>query len=158
MKNDGKVDKFIKTPIYKGGGKAMTAFIYSQLRYPKDAFDKNIEGVVYCKYDIDYLGNVTDVKVIKSLGHGCDEEAIRVIKLMKFDVPKNPRGLKILFHKDIKIQFKKPEVKTPNLNLNPPQQTQQFQYNYVVTNSKNSVPNKDVKEKTINYNYTIKIN
>lgn len=103
--------KFIYQPEYPGGPKALTGFIYQHLQYPQAALASGIEGVVYVEYDIDYKGKVVDARVLQGLGHGFDEEALRVVRLLKFDVPSN-RGVKVLFHKKVNIQFKRPVVQT----------------------------------------------
>lgn len=65
------------------------------------------------RYDIDFKGNVVDAKILAGLGHGCDEEALRLVKLLKFDVQKT-RGLRVLYHKNIQIHFRLPKaVKAP---------------------------------------------
>jgi protein TonB len=154
VKKERKDESFIKKPIYKGGGKAMNEFIYGLLKYPKEAAESKIEGVVFCKYDIDYQGNVIDVRVIKGIGYGCDEEAVRVVKLLKFEIPKNPRNLKILFHKDIQIHFKPVAVQIPKPSTQAPQQGFQISYHIVADKNEKTMPVQ--KENT--YNYSIKIN
>jgi TonB family protein len=128
MDGDKKLKHFIKQPTYKGGNEAFKNDIYSQLKYPKAAFELKVEGVIFLEYDIDYKGNVIDARVLQGIGHGCDEEACRVLKLLKFDVPAT-RGVRILFHKKAKIQFKLPQ--TPALEI--PNQVQQVQVNYQYT-------------------------
>lgn len=103
-----KPKHFLKQPEFPGGPKAMTQFIYQHLRYPPSAAEARVEGVVLLEYEIDFQGLVGEVRVLQSLGYGCDEEAIRVIRLMKFDVGKN-RGVKVTFHKRTRIQFKLPK-------------------------------------------------
>jgi TonB family protein len=127
MEREKKPKHFIQQPEYPGGPKAMTQFIYSQLRYPNAALEAGVEGTVYTEITINYKGEVTDVRVLQSLGHGCDEETARVLKMLRFDVAKN-RGVRVLFHKKIKVQFKKPAAQAPA----PVQQTQ-MQVQYVVT-------------------------
>lgn len=68
------------------------------------------------KYSLDGDGKVIATKVIHSLGYGCDEEAIRVIKLLKYHVPKQ-RKIKVKFHKTINIRFKPPKKKTVKITL-----------------------------------------
>jgi Ca-activated chloride channel family protein len=68
-------------PEFTGGQKALDAFLVSNLRYPKSAKDAGITGKVYVGFLIDKAGNVTNVKVLRGIGGGCDEEAVRVIKL-----------------------------------------------------------------------------
>ena len=104
-------DSFIKKPVYPGGTTAFRKFIKDNLKYPKAALSKKIEGVVSLKYSIDHKGNVVDTKVVRGIGHGCDKEAERIIKMLKFDIPKGPRKLRVLFHKKTQITFRLPKVK-----------------------------------------------
>lgn len=107
MQHQKKDKHFIKQPIYAGGPKAMGVFISSHLQYPPEALQQGIEGTVNIRYAIDQKGDVVEAKVISGLSHGCDEEAQRVVKLLKFDVPKT-RGLRVLYHKNIHVHFKIP--------------------------------------------------
>ena len=63
---------------------------------------------MYIEYDIDHQGVVVGSRVLKGLGHGCDEEAARLVKLLKFDVAKN-RGIHVLFHQKLRVQFRMPK-------------------------------------------------
>jgi protein TonB len=146
MEKDKKKPLFIHQPEYAGGPKALTKFIYDNLRYPQLAFESEVEGTVLVDYDIDYQGNVTTTRVLQGIGHGCDEEACRVVRLLKFDVPKN-RGLRVLFHKKARIQFKKPKQKaaTPV--------AAQMQVSYTVTSSQAAEKSEGKKEEI--YSYTI---
>jgi TonB family protein len=164
LKKERKEESFIKKPFYKEGAKAFNDFIYSNLKYPQEAVKNKIEGIIICKYDIDHEGNVIDVKVVKGLGYGCDEEAVRVIKKLKFEVPKNPRGMRIIFHKDIKIQFKMQvqKVEEPKQNLLQPLapivQTK-IQYTITPTVPKSNPSQKPLTQKPQpnTYQYTIKL-
>ena len=69
-----------KAPELIGG----ISSIESRIIYPKEAKKKNIEGKVFVQCKITSEGRVGDVKVIKGLGFGCDEEAIRVVKSSKW--------------------------------------------------------------------------
>lgn len=57
------------------------------------------------KAEINYKGDVIDAKIISSLFPSCDEEAIRVVKLLKFKIEKI-RDLKVRFYKTFNIKFK----------------------------------------------------
>jgi TonB family protein len=150
MEKDKKKTKFVYQPEYPGGPKELTKFLYTQLRYPKEAFDANIEGTVYLEYDIDYQGLVTAVRILKGLGHGCDEESIRVAKMLKFDVARN-RGIHVLFHQKLRVQFKKPKEQP----VPPPVQVQ-MQVAYTVTPTVPAKPAEISKPETT-YHYTINI-
>lgn len=131
MQKERKDKSFIRRPTYPGGPKAMQEFLRQNLRYPEDAFKKGVEGTVSIRYEIDYKGNVTDVEVLTSVGHGCDEEAVRLAKLLKFDVPPT-RKLKVTFHNTLKVHFriqKNAVAAAPAVPAQPPQVV----YNYVAT-------------------------
>ncbi|WP_222431603.1 energy transducer TonB [Mucilaginibacter achroorhodeus] len=63
-----------------GGNKA----IYSQLAYPEQAKAANINGFVTVQLTVTGSGSTKDITVVKGLGYGCDEEAVRVLKEAKF--------------------------------------------------------------------------
>lgn len=141
---------FVHQPQYKGGPKELTKFIYTHLRYPKEALEAGVEGTVLVEYDINYQGLVVATRILQGLGHGCDEEASRVVSMLKFDVERN-RGLHVLFHQKVKVQFKKPKQVQP-----PKTETLQVQVAYSLTPS--SLP-KEAGEKPAEttYQYTIQL-
>ena len=155
MDKDSRDSRFVRKPFYPGGKEAYTKFITSNLVYPKEALENKIEGQVRLKYDVNYKGEVTGVKVLSSLGYGCDEEASRIIKLLKFEVPKGPRKVKVLFQKTVSINFKLPKQKvvTKKIVSKKPMITSatSIQYNFVPTKK----PAKEVKKKV--YQYVVKI-
>jgi len=149
MQKQRKDGHFVKKPIYPGGLKAMRQLIKDNLRYPAAALAEKIEGRVYLRYGIDYQGNVSEVKILQSLGYGCDEEAIRIVKLFTFKVPKIPRKMKVAFHKTLRIIFKlpKPAVKKPK--------EQDTTYRYTITTKKPAA--KAPTSSNGSYTYTINI-
>jgi len=93
-------------PEFTGGQKALDAFLVSNLRYPKSAKDAGITGKVYVGFLIDKAGNVTNVKVLRGIGGGCDEEAVRVIKLTSGKwKPGKQQGKPVKVTMTIPIQF-----------------------------------------------------
>ncbi|HVA97291.1 MAG TPA: energy transducer TonB [Bacteroidia bacterium] len=70
-------------PKYLGGIGAALQFIFENIHYPDEALKNKISGTVYVDFRINRDGTVSDVVVRHGLGYGCDEEAIRVIKMMK---------------------------------------------------------------------------
>ena len=68
-------------PEYRGGQKALAMFLASRLKYPVKARENKIKGKVYVGFVIEKNGSLSDFKVIRGIGAGCDEEAIRVLKL-----------------------------------------------------------------------------
>lgn len=146
MRKERKEKHFIRKPFYEGGLKAMREFIAKNKKYPQEALDKKIEGIVYLKYTIDYKGKVIETKVLRSLGYGCDEEAQRIVKLLRFEAPKN-RGVKIKFFKNIQIHFKLPKKEINDVPQIIPQKT--YSYTIIPSDREKELP----KKKT----YSIKI-
>lgn len=104
QENTGKAKKFIQIPKYPGGKEAFQKFIKEHLKYPEEAIKNKIEGTVFLAYHVDGLGNILDVSVEKGIGYGCDEEAVRVIRLLKYDKAKN-RGLRVTATMRTRINF-----------------------------------------------------
>jgi protein TonB len=136
-----KEKKFLNLPKYPGGKVAFQEFIRKNLRYPKEALEKKIEGSVHIHYRVDGLGKVIEVNVTKSLGHGCDEEAIRVVKLLKYQKAKN-RGLRVTAGMRTKINFKLPLAKV------------QFEYTTTKKNKEEKPKSSDTGQRQ-GYGYTI---
>lgn len=67
-------------PEYPGGQPALAKFLGSKLRYPARARENKIQGKVYIGFTVGKTGNLDDFKVIRGIGAGCDEEAIRVLR------------------------------------------------------------------------------
>jgi len=70
-------------PEFSGGMKKMYEFIRLNLRYPNEARRLGLEGTVVVTFVVDKTGQISDIKVIKDVGGGTAEEAIRVIRSMK---------------------------------------------------------------------------
>jgi len=136
-------DDFMRTPGYPGGDEAMKKFVAKNLRYPEKAKAMGIEGKVIVGYQVTDNGKVQKAHVIKGLGHGCDEEALRVIRLMRYEKVKN-RKIRVLVTKRTSINFKIPKMKI----------------NYSVSSEDKSPANKgqpDSGKKESGYTYTINI-
>lgn len=63
-----------------GGKKAFNKYLEDKLQYPQQALENKIEGKVTIQFTVETTGQLTDFKVIKGIGYGCDEEVIRLIK------------------------------------------------------------------------------
>ncbi len=69
-------------PEFPGGKKEMATFIDDNLVYPLKAREQIIEGIVKVAFTIDPDGSIQDPEIIESLGFGCDEEAMHLIRIM----------------------------------------------------------------------------
>jgi TonB family protein len=102
-----KKKKFLNTPKYPGGSQAFRAFIVENLRYPDQALQLGVQGSVIVGYDVFDTGEVSNIHIIKGLGHGCDEEAMRLIGLLSFEKVRN-RGLRLRMSSKTTIHFRLP--------------------------------------------------
>ncbi len=143
-RNPKKKD-FLKIPTYPGGKVEYLKFINENIVYPEQALANRIEGDVYVVYNVDNIGKIVDVEVIKGIGQGCDEEAIRVIRMLVYEPARN-RGVRMKVEMRTRIHFKLP---LPNQQAN--QSGMQLNYTTVTTENTNSP---EPKPQTV-YNYTI---
>ena len=110
-----KSKHFIKKAEYPGGSEALKKFIKNNLRYPKEALNHRVEGSVFLRYEVNEKGKVHNISVISGLGYGCDEEAERIIWLLKYPQIKN-RGIKVNTKFKLAINFKLPKVTPLKIN------------------------------------------
>jgi protein TonB len=75
--------KFVEQmPKFPGGEDAWAEFLKNNLRYPSIAAEMGISGRVILQFVVEKDGHIDRITVLRSLGGGCDEEAIRVVKMM----------------------------------------------------------------------------
>ena len=92
-------------PEYPGGLPALGNFLRSHLKYPNQAKRRNISGTVFVGFIVDNTGRVKDVKVLKGIGFGCDEEAVRVVSLFPPWNPGRQRGQPVSVWYSLPIRF-----------------------------------------------------
>ncbi|MFC5283444.1 TonB family protein [Pedobacter alpinus] len=73
-----KVENF---PTFPGGIKAFGAFLSENIKYPEEARKANINGRVFCQFVVEKDGSLTKIRVVRGIGGGCDEEAVRVLAI-----------------------------------------------------------------------------
>jgi TonB family protein len=88
-----------KLPEYNGGREKMYRGISANLKYPASAVRANIEGTVYISFVVDEQGHTIAHQLIKGISSDCDEEALRVVKLLNDWNPGMHRG------KPVKVKF-----------------------------------------------------
>lgn len=89
-------------PMFPGGEAAMYKFIGKNIEYPRMAKESGISGRVFVTFVVERDGRVTDVQVLRGIGGGCDEEAVRVIQAMPKWTPGKQRG------KPVRVQYRMP--------------------------------------------------
>lgn len=125
-KKSAKPEDFIQNAYYKGGDEALKAFINAELRYPEAARAAGVEGTVHVKFQVDHRGQVTQAEALTHLGHGLEEEAMRLAWLLRYEVPQRVRHLRVTYNKTLRIHFKLPAT-TPET---PPEAGPLVQYHW----------------------------
>lgn len=93
-------------PEFPGGISAFYGYVGKNMKYPKQARRMGIEGKVYVQFVVDKDGTVTDVRAVKGIGAGCDEEAERVLKSSPKFKPGKQRGRPVKVRMMMPIIFK----------------------------------------------------
>ncbi|MFA4853498.1 MAG: energy transducer TonB [Bacteroidales bacterium] len=93
-------------PKFKGGEQAMYKWLSKKIKYPKNAKENEITGTVIITFVIEKNGSVSNVEILKGIGGGCEEEALRVIKLMPKWKPGKQSGV------PVRVQFNLPIIFT----------------------------------------------
>lgn len=93
-------------PEYPGGMGAFYQFVQKKLKYPSQARRMGIEGKVFVQFVVDKAGNITEVKAVRGIGAGCDEEAEKVIGQSPKWKPGKQRGKSVKVRMILPITFK----------------------------------------------------
>lgn len=92
-------------PEFAGGMKAFTKYMERNLRYPSHAQEEGVTGKVFVSFVVEKDGSITDVKVLRGIGYGCDEEAMKVIKKSPFWKPGKNKGIPVRVRYNMPINF-----------------------------------------------------
>lgn len=152
MKKKKKPEHFVKTPGHLHGTEKVRQFLKENLKYPEEALEAKIEGVVRVQVEINDKGKVTKASIKKGLGYGCDEEALRLAKQLKFE-SKGHRKMRVVFHKTLNIAFNLKEYLKRNAK-------NKVNYSFKPSGepTNRDIATKAAKGESTSYTYTIKIN
>ncbi|MBW3375998.1 energy transducer TonB [Hymenobacter norwichensis] len=79
-------------PTFPGGAVAFQRFLKAKIKYPEQAIRLNLSGKVHVSFVVDEEGRILDPKVVKGLGGGLDEEALRLVRIMPWWTPGRVNG------------------------------------------------------------------
>jgi protein TonB len=103
----GKVfDVVEQMPAFPGGQQELMNFLMKNVKYPKEATDKGIEGRVIVQFVVDKDGSVVEPKVVKSVSPELDQEALRVVKKMPKWQPGKQNGEVVRVKYNIPVSFR----------------------------------------------------
>ncbi|MBR1775392.1 MAG: energy transducer TonB [Bacteroidales bacterium] len=100
-----------KMAEFPGGVEAMYQFLSQTIKYPKQAIENKTAGKVFVTFVIEKDGTISKVAIIKGIGNGCDEEAIRVVKAMPKWKPATDKGKTVRQRYVLPINFVLPKNK-----------------------------------------------
>lgn len=89
-------------PQFPGGDEARIQYMISSIKYPDEARKKGVQGTVFISFIVEPDGSISHTKVLRGVGGGCDEEALRVINGMPNWIPGKQKG------KPVRVQFNMP--------------------------------------------------
>ncbi len=92
-------------PAYQGGDEARLNFLRNNVKYPQMAREAGIQGTVYVGFVVEKDGSIAQVKILRGIGGGCDEEAVRVTKMMPKWKPGKQRGKEVRVSYQMPIKF-----------------------------------------------------
>jgi len=92
-------------PEFPGGAEQMMIFIAKNIKYPPMARESGIQGRVFVNFVVEPNGSVSNVKVLRGIGGGCDEEAIRVVQEMPKWTPGRQRGKAVRVSFNLPVRF-----------------------------------------------------
>lgn len=103
---DGKIFTVVEEqPEFLGGNKKLGEFLGQNLKYPAAAEKANVSGKVFVSFIVTKSGDVADVKILKGIGFGADEEATRVVSKMPRWIPGKQDGKAVNVRYYLPINF-----------------------------------------------------
>ena len=99
-------DNAEEQPEFPGGFGELTKYISKNLKYPMQARESGIQGRVFVGFVIEKDGSLSNVEVLRGIGGGCDEEAVRVVKSLPKFKPGKQRGAPVRVKYSLPIVFR----------------------------------------------------
>ena len=92
-------------PEFPGGMAKLMGYLGNNIKYPPFAKETNIQGRVFINFVVEPDGTISNVKVLRGIGGGCDEEAIRVVNSMPKWKPGMQRGKPVRVSYNLPVKF-----------------------------------------------------
>jgi len=103
---DGVYQTVPDMPVPPGGMDAWIKYLTENLTYPANAKEKGVEGLVVLTFVVREEGKVDSVEVLRGIGGGCDEEAVRLVKNSGIWTPGKIEGKAVPVRMRLPVQFK----------------------------------------------------
>lgn len=104
---DNHIFYYVKNmPSFPGGENALMKFLASNIHYPELAKETEIQGYVHLQFVVEPTGMIDHVRVVRGIGGGCDQEAVRVIKSMPHWNPGKQMGKPVRVSFSLAVNFR----------------------------------------------------
>ena len=104
--DDAPVNWASEMPSFEGGMESFYRFLGNELKYPRQAQRIGVEGKVFVQFVVEKDGSLSDVQVLRGIGAGCDEEAIRVMGLVPNFRPGKQGDVRVRVRMVVPISFR----------------------------------------------------
>ena len=94
-----------ESAMFPGGQEELMKYISENLRYPQQAREIGTQGFVYVTFVVERDGSLTDIKILRDIGAGCGEEAVRIVKTMPKWIPAKQRGKAVKMQYNLPVKF-----------------------------------------------------
>ncbi len=105
VEEEGLYTMVEKMPSFPEGEEARQNFLRKNIKYPKEAKEKGIEGVVYVSFIVNKIGEVIEGKIVRGVHPLLDDEALRVVSLMPIWTPGTQSGKPVLVQFTMPVRF-----------------------------------------------------
>jgi TonB family protein len=109
VENSDMVDVYMiveQMPKFPGGDEALMQYVADHVKYPEEAKKAGRQGKVFVQFIVEPDGSLSNFKVLRGIGYGCDEEALRVVKSMPKWKPGMHRGKAVRVQYLVPVNFK----------------------------------------------------
>lgn len=102
-----------QNPEPRGGMSSLMSYMGDNITYPEAAQKANVSGKVFVSFVVAKDGHIADVQILKGIGYGCDQEAVRVVRQMPRWTPgrQNGKPVNVKFNLPINFSLNKGEAK-----------------------------------------------
>lgn len=94
-----------ESAMFPGGQNELIKYLALNIKYPKQARVRGVEGFVYVSFVVEKDGSLTDIKLLRDIGLGCGQEALRVVKEMPKWKPAKLKGEIVRMQFNLPIKF-----------------------------------------------------
>jgi len=92
-------------PEFPNGEDSLVKFLQENIKYPEEAIKLGVQGKVFVTFVVEEDGSFSDVRIVRGIGGGCDEEAIRLVKAMPKWLPGKQRGTPVRVQYNLPVMF-----------------------------------------------------